>query len=153
MKIIIGTDHGGYELKEVIKKFLESEGYEVEDKGNSKLDNDDDYVDYAKKVAQAVGKQGCQIGQQNIMGVLLCRSAAGMVIAANKVHGVRAVAAFDEKSARHSREHNDANVLALSGDWLTTEKAKKTLKVWLDTPYSNAERHTRRLTKILEMEK
>ena len=153
MKVVLGADHGGFELKESIKKFLQEEGHEVEDAGNAEFDKDDDYVDFAGKVAMKVGAEGSDIGQQKIMGVLMCRSAAGMVIAANKVKGVRAVAAFDVKSARHSREHNDANVLALSGDWLSEENAKSTLKEWLAVPYSNAERHTRRLRKILEMEK
>ena len=153
MRIVLGADHGGFELKESMKKFLQEEGYEVEDAGNAKFDKDDDYVDFAEKVAGKVGGEGSETGQRKVMGVLMCRSAAGMVIAANKVKGVRAVAAFDVKSARHSREHNDANVLALSGDWLSEEKAKEVLREWLETPYSNAERHTRRLRKILALEK
>ena len=153
MKIVLGADHGGFELKESIKKFLKEEGYEVEDAGNSEFDKDDDYVDFAEKVARAIGSEGSEIGQRKIMGVLMCRSAAGMVIAANKINCVRSVAAFDVKSAIHSREHNDANVLALSGDWLSEEDAKNVLKSWLSTPYSNAERHTRRLRKVLAMEK
>ena len=153
MKIVLGADHGGFELKESIKKFLQEQEYELEDAGNVEFDREDDYVDFAEKVAREVGGEGSEIGQRKIMGVLMCRSAAGMVIAANKIGGVRAVAAFDVKSARHSREHNDANVLALSGDWLSEEKAKSTLKEWLEVPYSNAERHTRRLRKILDMEK
>ena len=153
MKVVLGADHGGFELKESIKKFLLEEGHEIEDAGNAEFDGEDDYVDFAEKVAMKVGAEGSGIGQREIMGVLMCRSAAGMVIAANKVKGVRAVAAFDVKSARHSREHNDANVLALSGDWLSEENAKSTLREWLAVPYSNAERHTRRLRKILEMEK
>ncbi len=152
MRVVLGADHGGFELKEKLKEFLEHRGYDVGDMGNEKLDNDDDYVDFARKVAEAVGKSGREIGQKNVMGVLMCRSAAGMVIAANKVRGVRAVAAFDETSAVHSREHNDANVLALSGDWLEVDDAKSVLKAWLETPYSNEARHTRRLKKILEME-
>ncbi len=152
MLVVLGADHGGFELKEKLKEFLEHKGYDVDDMGNEKLDNDDDYPDFARKVAVAVGKDGREIGQKNIMGVLVCRSAAGMVIAANKVRGVRAVAAFDETSAVHSRQHNDANVLALSGDWLEFEGAKNVLKAWLETPYSNEARHTRRLKKILEME-
>lgn len=153
MKVVLGADHGGFELKEKLKEFLGHNGYDVEDMGNLKIDDNDDYPDFAIKVAKAVGKEGAGIGQKNIMGVLACRSAAGMVIAANKIKGVRAVAAFDETSAVHSRQHNDANVLALSGDWLEFEDAKNVMKAWLDTPYSNEERHTRRLKKILEMEK
>ena len=126
---------------------------EVEDAGNTEFDKDDDYTKFAIKTAEAVGKEGREIGQEKIRGVLMCRSAAGMVIAANKVKGVRAVSAFDETSAMHSREHNDANVLALSGDWLDLQTAKGILKTWLETKYSGEERHTRRLKEILKLEK
>ncbi len=153
MRVFIGADHGGFELKGQLKKFLKASDYDVEDVGNLKMEKNDDYTDFARKVAEAVGKDGREIGQKNVMGVLVCRSAAGMVIAANKVKGVRAVAAFDETSAIHSREHNDANILALSGDWLEIVAARNVLKAWLETPYSNELRHTRRLKKILEMEK
>jgi ribose 5-phosphate isomerase B len=153
MKIVLGADHGGFDLKESLKKFLSDEGYEVDDKGNKILDNDDDYTDFAEQVAKTVGKEGAELGQKKIRGVLACRSAAGMVIAANKIKGIRAVAVFDETSAQHSREHNDANVIALSGDWMKEDVAKKILKTWLETEYSNEERHTRRLKKIQEMEK
>ncbi len=152
MRVVIGADHGGFELKEQLKKFLKAGGYEIEDAGSLKMDGNDDYPDFARKVAEAVGKEGREIGQRNVMGILVCRSAAGMVIAANKVRGVRAVAAFDETSAIHSRQHNDANVLALSGDWLEAGAARNVLKAWLEAPYSNEARHTRRLKKILEME-
>jgi len=152
MKVVLGADHGGFELKNALKKFLEENGYEVEDKGPKTLDPEDDYPDYGKKVAEKVGKEGSDIGQQNVLGILICRSAAGIIIAANKVKGVRAVAAYEEKGAKHSREHNDANVLGLSGDWTSEAQAKKLVKVWLETPYSNEERHTRRLKKIADME-
>jgi len=85
-------------------------------------------------------------------GILACRSAAGVVIAANKVKGIRAFTAFDVVSARHGREHNDANILALSGDWLTEGKAKRVLSEWLETEFSGAERHKRRLRQIEEYE-
>lgn len=153
MKVVIGADHGGLKLKDVLKKFLEEKGYEVEDEGPYEFDPDDDYPDYSRKVAEKVGKEGAEIGQKNVMGVLICRSAAGVIIAANKVKGIRAVSAINEKQAMHSREHNDANVLGLSGDWMSEQKAKKIVTAWLETPYSNEERHTRRLKKIAEMER
>ncbi len=154
MKVILGCDHGGFELKETAKKFLISSGYEVEDEGALKLNMQDDYVDYALRVAGKVGKaESKKLFQEEVKGLLFCRSAAGMVMAANKVKGVRAAAAFDEISARHSREHNAANILALSGDWMDAEKAKAILKVWLDTPFSGEERHERRIRKIAEAEK
>lgn len=145
-KIILGADHGGYKLKEEIKKFLSKNGYDFEDVGNKVYDVDDDYVDYAEKVARRVSKE-------NAFGILLCRSAAGMVMAANKIKGVRAVTAFDVKGAVHSRQHNDANVLALSGDWMTLKKATSILKAWLSTAFSNEERHKRRVEKMKRLER
>ncbi len=152
-KIVIGADHGGYKLKEELKPFLEQLGYRVEDVGTNSEESVD-YPDYAIKVSEAVGKAEKAVsGFPPVMGILLCRSAAGMMIAANKVKGVRAVAAFDETSANHSREHNAANVLGLSGDWMTTEQAKKIVKAWLETPFTGEERHARRIQKIAAFEK
>ena len=152
-KIIIGADHGGYKLKEELKPFLQHLGCVVEDFGTNSEESVD-YPDYAFKVSEAVGKSGSGLGAfPPVAGVLVCRSAAGMMIAANKVRGVRAVAAFDETSARHSREHNAANVLGLSGDWTTSEQAKKIVKAWLETPFTGEERHARRIRKIAEFEK
>jgi ribose 5-phosphate isomerase B len=144
-KIILGADHGGFYLKEEIKKVLKKEGYDFEDVGNNHYDDSDDYVDFAERVARKVAKG-------RALGVLLCRSAAGMVIAANKIKGIRAVAAFGAKSAVHSREHNDANIIALSGDWLPTKKAIELLKAWLSADFSREERHIRRLEKIRKLE-
>lgn len=146
MKVFLGADHGGFEMKDKLKAELKKQGYDVEDKGNTTLDEDDDYVDYAKAVAEEVSKN------EDDRGILLCRSAAGMVMAANKIKNVRAVAAFDVKSAKHSREHNNANVLALSGDWLNDKQASEIVNAWLNEPFSNEERHRRRVHKISDME-
>lgn len=151
-KIIIGADHGGYKLKEELKPFLQQLGYSVDDVGTDSEESCD-YPDYAFKVAEKVGKADSLAEFPAVAGILLCRSAAGMIIAANKVRGVRAVAALDETSARHSREHNAANVLGLSGDWMTAEQAKKVVKAWLETPFTLEERHSRRLQKIADFEK
>ena len=142
--IFLGTDHGGFELKEKVKKWLEEWKEEYSDLGNKEYDKEDDYPDYALAVSRQVAKGG--------KGILFCRSAAGMVIAANKIAGVRAISAFDEESAQHSREHNDANVLVLSGDWLDDEKAEKIIQTWLNTEFTQEERHVRRLNKIKEIE-
>lgn len=115
------------------------------DLGATQLDPEDDYPDYAFAVAQAVGAT-------NHQGIVACRSAAGVVIAANKVRGVRAVAPLTEEAAQHSREHNDANVLGLSGDWLDDAAAKLIVQRWLTTPFSKADRHQRRLDKITAFE-
>lgn len=146
MKIYLGADHGGFELKEKIKERLAQWGYTFEDLGNTVFDPSDDYPDFAFKVAKAVAKN------PDSRGILTCRSAAGMVIAANKVKGARAAAAFNSTAAKHSREHNDANILALSGDWTDEKQAKELLKVWLETPFSGEERHIRRIKKIEEYE-
>ncbi|MBI3037151.1 RpiB/LacA/LacB family sugar-phosphate isomerase [Candidatus Woesearchaeota archaeon] len=152
-KIVIGADHGGYRLKEELKPFLQQLGYQVEDVGTHSEESCD-YPDYAFKVAQAVSNSSSDLSPfPKVLGILVCRSAAGMMIAANKVKGVRAVAAFDETSAKHSREHNAANVLGLSGDWMTAKQAKKIAKAWLETPFTGEERHARRLQKIAEFEK
>lgn len=144
--IYLGTDHAGFALKEQAKTWLSEWKMDYIDCGNTIFDVDDDFPDFAFIVAQNVAKS-----PEN-KGILACQSAAGMVIAANKVKGIRAVTAFDERSAQHSRTHNDANVLALSGEWLGEDKAKEILKTWLETSFSNEQRHIRRLGKVKQFE-
>ena len=157
--IYLGSDHGGFDLKEKIKKWLSQWGYTWADLGNSIYDQDDDYPQFAIEVAQKVAsdeRSGLRYPlewKQRAKGILLCRSAAGMMIAANKVKDARATTAFDTRSAKHSRLHNDANILALSGDWLEEHQAKNILKTWLETEFSGEERHLRRLRQIEEYEK
>ena len=146
IKVYLGSDHGGFELKGKMKEWLKEWGYEYEDCGNTVYDKDDDYPDYAFAVARKVTED------KDSMGILGCRSAAGVVIAANKIKGVRAGGAHNIKSAKHMREHNDANVLAVSGDWLDEEQAKGIIEVFLRTKFSGDERHVRRLRKIAEVE-
>ncbi len=156
--IYLGSDHGGFDLKEKIKKWLT--GWEIawEDLGNTVYESEDDYPNFAFLVAQKVAK-GEKEGKvypvpwaKRDRGILACRSAAGMVIAANKVPGARCSLAFDTRSAQHSRLHNDANILALSGDWLEEYQAKKILKTWLETEFSGEARHVRRLQLISKFE-
>ena len=116
------------------------------------MDPADDYPDFAEKVSEKIEKEGAEIGQDKAMGILICRSAGGMIIAANKFRNVRGIAVYDEEQARHAREHNDANVIGLSGDWTDEQTAKKIVMAALQTPYSNEERHARRIRKIAEME-
>ena len=153
--IYLGADHGGYHLKEKIKTWLNEWGFDYKDLGNTSFDKDDDYPQFAVRVGQKVGNldDRSKFWKERAKGVLACRSAAGVVIAANKVKGVRAAACFDEKSAGHAREHNDANVIALSGDWLDEEQAKKILHRFLTTEFSKEERHERRLNQIIQYEK
>ena len=157
--IYLGSDHGGFDLKEKIKKWLTQWGYQWEDTGNTIYEGDDDYPDFALEVAKKVAQEA-QNGRvypypwrNRPKGILICRSAAGMVIAANKVAGVHAAAAVNEKLAKLIRTHNDANVLALSGDWLEPVEVKKIVKTWLTTEFSGEPRHLRRLKKIEEFEK
>ena len=145
--IYLGADHGGFELKEHIKQWLTEWDMEYQDLGADTLDSDDDYPDFAFAVAEAVAKNSNQH-----RGILACRSAAGVVVAANKVQNVRAVAVHTAEGAQHSREHNDANVIGLSGDWMTLEQAKEVLHTWLMTEFSHEERHQRRLDKITNYE-
>ena len=140
--VYLGADHGGFELKEKIKSWLSHWGYIFEDCGNTVYDKEDDYPDFAFRVAKKVAFS------TDSKGVLVCRSAAGMVIAANKARGVRAVSVFNAEMAKHSREHNDANIIGLSADFSTEIELKNILKVWLETPFSNEGRHKRRIEKI-----
>lgn len=144
--IFVGADHGGFEIKEQIKDWLKEWGMDCSDVGALKFDAEDDYPDFAFAVAKKVASN------PQARGILVCRSAAGMVVAANKVVGVRAVAPMSEDAAKHSREHNDANVIGISADWLDANRIKATLHAWLTTPFSGAERHQRRIDKISAFE-
>ena len=157
MKIYLGADHAGFKLKQHIKKYLKRLKYQVVDKGNTKYVMTDDYPDYGYKVAKAVaGSKG------DARGILFCGSAEGICIVANKVKGIRAVAVWNAETARLSRQHNNANVLCLSGGQmkkksnqltLSPKKAEKIVKTWLETDFTFAPRHVRRLKKIASIEK
>jgi len=145
--IYIGSDHGGFQQKEQLSKWLFELGYSVEDYGPHELDPTDDYPEYAIAVAEAV-----VMADAPVIGVITCRSAGGVTIAANKVIGARAVAIFDEKSAVHAKEHNNANIVTISGDWLSDQEAQVTLQVFLETKFTQKQRHVRRLAQISEYE-
>lgn len=145
--LYLGADHGGFSLKQQLKMWLTEWGIPFTDLGAIKLDPEDDYPDFAFAVAQAVAKAPTEH-----KGILACRSAAGVIIAANKVKGIRAVAPATELAARHSREHNDTNVLGLSGDWLSFNDAQTVVRTWLQTPFSSELRHQRRIDKINQFE-
>lgn len=143
-KIFVGADHGGFALKEQAKLWLEEWGYAVEDLGAFALDPADDYPQPALAVAEQVagGQEGAQLG------LLFCRSGGGMVIAANKVNGIRAVELASVEAAEHAKVHNNANVGSLAADWLSQEQAKAIIKTFVETEFSGAERHVRRLAQI-----
>lgn len=145
MRVIIASDHAGLRLKEKIKKYLKRKKIEYEDLGTESFTSVD-YPDYALKVAEKVVKN------KNTRGILVCGTGTGMTIAANKVKGIRAVAAYDAYSAKMSRIDNDTNVLGLRGRFFPLEKMKKIITVWLDTPFSGAKRHKRRIKKIRDYE-
>jgi ribose 5-phosphate isomerase B len=144
--IYLGADHRGFQLKERLKKRLEDEGFEVTDLGNDHLDPQDDYVDFAHKVADAVVEDG-----QN-RGIVLCGSGVGVDIVANKVDGVRSALIEEEKLAASARRDDDANVLAMPADILDEEQAYGIAKIFLTTEFSGEERHERRLEKLAEVE-
>jgi len=141
--IYIGSDHAGYTLKEEIKKFLESLGYEFIDVGTDSIEPAD-YPDYAKKVVDGV------LDNPENRGIMICGTGIGSCIAANRHKSIRAALPYNEETARLSREHNNANILCLGGRTMDKELAKKMTRIWLETPFSEAERHVRRLKKIEE---
>jgi ribose 5-phosphate isomerase B len=143
--VALGADHAGWELKESLKAWLMDAGCQVLDFGTHGPDSVD-YPDYALQVAEAV-----TVGKVE-RGVLVCGTGIGMTIAANKVPGIRAALCGDVFTARMSREHNDANVLALAGRLTGRETGLEILRAWLDTPFAGG-RHARRVDKIGEMER
>lgn len=139
--IYIGADHGGYNLKNYLKLYLTKSGYDVIDMGNEKYEPGDDYPDYALKVAEKVNETGSR-------GILVCGSGVGACITANKVKGIRSVNAADPTIARQSREHINTNILCLGQNYISTKMAKKIVGVWLNTGFSQEERHQRRVAKL-----
>ena len=145
MKIALGADHAGFELKEKIEKYLIGKGIAVDNRGTNSSESVD-YPDYARLVGEEV------ISKRADYGILVCGSGIGMSIAANKVPGIRAVNARDETEAHLAREHNDANVLTLGGRFLEQGAAVKIIDRWLSTPFAGG-RHGRRVEKIAEIER
>lgn len=141
--IAIGSDHGGYELKKAVKKHLENRGLEYKDFGTySKASCD--YPVYGRAVAKAVASGECD------RGILICGTGIGISITANKVKGIRAALCSDCFSAQATREHNDANILAMGARVLGEGLAMKIVDTFLDTPFSGDERHLRRISMIEE---
>lgn len=147
--IYLGADHRGFKLKETLKAFLEEEGYEFGDLGNTVHDPNDDYPDFAAAVAQKVSEN-----PKENKGILLCATGVGMNIVANKFRGVRSAVVWSDSKEliRCSREHSDSNALSLPAGYLTEDQAKRIVKLWLETPFSGEERHQRRIQKIRDLE-
>lgn len=145
-KVFLGTDHAGFDLKEHIKAFLKKEGHEVVDEGAVTFDKNDDYPDFIAKAAKSVAKN------PGSFGIVFGKSGAGEAIVANKIPGIRAVLCFKPENAKLARKHNDANVLSLGGGFVTPQEAEDISKTFLETPFSNEERHKRRIDKIKKIE-
>ncbi len=139
--IALGCDHGGYELKQEVIKYLEKNGYGYKDYGCYSLDSVD-YPAYGKAVGQAVASGECE------KGILICGTGIGISISANKIKGVRAALCSDCFSAQATREHNDANVLAMGARVLGPGLALKIVETFLTTPFSEDPRHIRRIAQI-----
>lgn len=144
MKVVLGSDHAGFRIKELAKELLASLGYQCEDVGTFSEESVD-YPDYAAEAASRVSKGLCQIG------MLFCGSGIGMSIVANKFPGVRAALCYDLETARLSRRHNDANILILAGRAIDQQRAREIIKAWLATEFEGG-RHQRRLDKIKQLE-
>ncbi len=144
MKIAIGADHAGYELKEKIKQHLIAAGYKVSDDGTDSHDSVD-YPDFAHKVGEEI------IGKKADLGVLVCGTGIGMALSANKMHGIRAANVTTEFEAQMLREHNDGNIIALGARVVDEEQAFKLVDVFLKTEFAGG-RHQQRVDKIMAIE-
>lgn len=140
-KIFIGSDHAGFELKEKIKNYLIVKKFKCHDLGNQKFDPNDDYPDYALRVAQ-------KVALTKTKGILICGSGVGVCIVANKIKGIRAVNAYNSKITKQSREHNNSNILCFGQNFIKFDQTKKIIEVWLKTKFSRLSRHRFRVNKI-----
>lgn len=152
MKLFIGSDHAGFELKEKLKKFLEDQKtndvleYDFEDLGPSKVDPKDDYPDIVDKVAKKVKKA------KGNYGILICANGIGVCMAANKYKGIRAGIGYNTLAAKTMRTDDNTNVLCLAGKVLSPEYARAIMRIWLETPFSGEPRHKKRIEKVEALE-
>ncbi len=144
MKIAIGSDHGGYELKNKIIEFLKNEKYTVEDYGTHSKESCD-YPLIGFEVAKAVSDGKAE------RGILICKTGVGMAIIANKLQGIRAAACYDKEMAQSSREHNDCNIIVLAANYTDFTQAREMLNAWLAAK-SAGDRHARRVKQIIDLE-
>jgi len=147
MKIGIAADHGGYELKENIKKFLTAEGHDVEDFGAHSLDEQDDYPDFVIPLAKAVALKQVE------KAVAICGSGVGASIAANKVPGAKAALIHDHFSAHQGVEDDEMNMICLGGRVIGYAAAEEMVSVFINAKFSGLERHKRRVAKVNALEK
>lgn len=146
--LYIAADHAGFELKEVIKEFLRTDNIDFEDVGPKTMEPDDDYPPLAEAVAKKVIAD-----KKNGRGIVVCGTANGVCITANKITGVRAGIGYNLAAAEAMRRHNDANILCLAGRVLQPDFAKAIVRKFLGTKFSEEVRHVRRVAQIVELEK
>lgn len=140
MKIFLACDHGGFELKEEIKKFIESEGIKAEDKGAYIYNPEDDYPDFVIPAINSL--------TEDDLAILLCKNGVGVCMLANKFPQIRAALSWNPHHAATTRTDDNSNVLCLPADYIDIKTAKDTVAAWLGTDFSGAQRHIRRLNKI-----
>jgi len=145
MKIAIGNDHAGPEYKKKLTKFLEEKGHTVINCGTDTTDSTD-YAIYGKRVADKI------VNKEADLGILICGTGVGISLAANKVKGIRAAVCSEAETAKLTREHNDANIIAFGARIISIDKAKEIVDAFINTPFSNGERHNRRIQMITDIE-
>lgn len=146
MRVYLGSDHAGYDLKQHLVQWLKDAGHEPVDCGPHLYDAEDDYPPFCLRAAERTA------ADPEALGIVIGGSGNGEAIAANKVKGVRAALAWSEETATLGREHNDANVLSVGARMHTQEQATRFVELFLSTPYSGAERHSRRIEMLTEYE-
>ena len=151
MKVYIGADHRGYELKEKVFQWLIKKEYEVEDFGAYEFVPDDDYTEPAEKVASIVGSHFAE-ATRDVFGILICGSGVGVEVVANKFDGVRASVGKTNDQVRAGRNDDDMNVLVIAADYTEEKEAMDMVETFLKTPFSGKERHKRRLEEIEKIE-
>lgn len=144
MKIFIGADHNGFEYKQDLARYLQNAGYEVVDEGNTGIDPNDDFPQFASKVAIDI----LSGGDPSDKGLLICGSGQGMAMAANRYKGIRASICWNLEEARSSRNDDDSNILCLSSRYLSLEESQSIITVFMNTPFAAAPRFQRRLSEL-----
>jgi ribose 5-phosphate isomerase B len=145
MKILLASDHAGFELKNKIVTYLKDEGFDIEDMGAAALTPDDDYPEIMVPVAMRV-----LTDPENTKAVIFGKSGQGEAMVANRFPGIRATVYYgnNPEIIKLSREHNDANILSIGAGFVGEDEAKEAVKLWISTPFSNDERHTRRIAQM-----
>lgn len=147
MKIYVGTDHNGYQLRNTLLEHLKKAGYELADEGDNELDPNDDFPVFAARVVNAMKASE----DNDARGILLCSSGQGMCMAANRFKGIRAALLHDKESARSSRNDDDSNIACIPAKTLETKEVLEFIDTWLRTPFAGSARFTRRIKEMDEM--